>query len=190
MRCGAQGGDAVCKSLVSSDLRAALLKTVFYAAICRLLACVLRLSAMRFAVSWRAFYGFQQCVLPSLAKHPPADAVTARLQLPSGKFHLAAYPLHYHVHDVTLLRRRKPPPRRYAVPLGQASAATAARGVLRYEHGMAAHRRLPAIVRRRGGREAAAHKVLGVAAYLVHALSVDILNVSRPQPKTTAEGRP
>lgn len=74
MRRGAQGGDAVCKSLVSSNLRAALLKTVFYAAICRLLACVLRLSAMRFAVSCKT----------SAGRRRDSQATTAERQVPSG----------------------------------------------------------------------------------------------------------
>ena len=108
---------------------------------------------------------------------------------PSGALHLAAYPLHYHAHDISLLRLRKPAPGRYAVPFGQASAAATARGVLRYEDGMAVHWRLPPVVRRCGGRKAAVHEILGMAADYGHTLIADILNVSRLQVKTAAEGR-
>ena len=145
---------------------------------------------MRFAAFWRAICGLSQRRLRPFAKplHYKAHATGRRQQ--SGTLHLAAYPLHYHRHGVALLLSRKLPPGGYAVPLGQASAATAARGVLRYEDGMAAHGCLPTVVWRRGRREASAHEVASVAAYGGHALDVDILHVFRLQAELAAERRP
>ena len=145
---------------------------------------------MRFAAFWRAICGLLQRRLRPFAKRlHRKDYATGRRQQ-SGTLHLAAYPLHYHGHDVALLLSRQHAPCRYAVPFGQASAATTARGVLRYEHWMAAHGCLPSVVRRHGGREASAHEVASVAAYGGHALGVDILHVFRLQAELAAERRP
>ena len=138
----------------------------------------------------RAIRALLQCVSCPFTLHLYPTLPTSRIDRSAGAPHLAAYPLHYHGHDVALLRLRKSAPRRYAVPFGQASAAATARGVLRYEHRMAAHGRLPSVIRRHGWRKSAAHKVAGVAAYYVHALGVDILYIFRFQAETAAEGRP
>ncbi len=145
---------------------------------------------MRFAAFWRAICGLLQRRLRPFAKLLHRKALAAGRWPLSATLHLAAYPLHYHGHDVALLLSRQHASRRYAVPFGQASAATTARGVLRYEHWMAAHGRLPPVVRRHGGREASAHEVASVAAYGGHALGVDILHVFRLQAELAAERRP
>ena len=119
---------------------------------------------MCFAAFWRAICGLLQRRLRPFAKLLHRKALAAGHWPLSATLHLAAYPLHYHGHDVALLLSRQHASRRYAVPFGQASAATTARGVLRYEHRMAAHGRLPPVVRRHGGREASAHEVASVAA--------------------------
>lgn len=145
---------------------------------------------MCFAAFWRAICGLLQRRLRPFAKLLHRKALAAGRWPLSATLHLAAYPLHYHGHDVALLLSRQHASHRYAVPFGQASAATTACGVLRYEHWMAAHGRLPPVVRRHGGREASAHEVASVAAYGGHALGVDILHVFRLQAELAAERRP
>lgn len=111
-----------------------------------------------------------------------ARAAAVLLQLPP-------YPLHNHVYGVALLAVRKPASARYSVPLLKTSAAAARRGVLRYEHRMAAHGRLPAVVRRTGRGEAAAYEACRMAAYHVASLPYGIGHAVSVKPETASERR-
>lgn len=118
----------------------------------------------------------------SMRQPSAARAAAVQLQLPP-------YPLHNHVYGVTLLAVRKPASARYSVPLLKTSAAAARRGVLRYEHRMAAHGRLPAVVRRTGRGEAAAYEACRMAAYHVASLPYGIGHAVSVKPETAPERR-
>lgn len=61
--------------------------------------------------------------------------------------------------------------------------------MLGYEHRVATHRRLSAVVWDVGRGKALTHKGFGMAAYNVNTFFHDILLISRLQPETAAESR-
>ena len=68
-------------------------------------------------------------------------------------------------------------PARHFPPLREAVAAAAGAGVLGFEHGVPAHRRLLAIVRRVSGSEARSDEVLAMASNRLHAFFGDVLPI-------------
>ena len=69
------------------------------------------------------------------------------------------HPLHQDINDTNLLLSRERPTRRDTVPLCQAGPAAGRRGMLRNEDGMAAHRRLPAVISGLGRGGPLSHKI-------------------------------
>ena len=78
---------------------------------------------------------------------------------------------------------------RHLPPLGEAVAAAARAGVLRLEHGMPAHRRLLAVVRRVRWREARSDEILAMGADSLHPLLCYVLPVRRREVEATAKIR-
>ena len=104
-------------------------------------------------------------------------------QLPSD-------PRHQEIDDTSLSFRRDLNPLRHLPPFREATATTARAGMLRLEHGMSAHRRLPAVVRRIRGRETRADEVRSVATNRLQALLRDVLPIRGREMESRPELRP
>lgn len=102
---------------------------------------------------------------------------------------LAQNPRHEHPDDVLLFRIGQGSARRDAVPFGQASPATAGRGMLGDEDRMAPHGSLPAVVGRCGRCKTGAYEILGMAPDRCKALLYEVRTLGIAQAEAAAKRR-
>ena len=100
---------------------------------------------------------------------------------------LAPNPLHDDGHRVLLFPCGQFPPRRDAVPFGQASPAAGSGGVLCSKYGVAAHRCLLAVIFNHSRCQTPADEVLCMVPNRVYALFPDLLKILFRQAEAAAE---
>ena len=101
--------------------------------------------------------------------------------------HLFLNPCHQNRDGIALLGFREIPSGWYVVPFGEASAATAAGGVLGEEHGMASHWSLLAVVRNNGWSQSFGDEVFCMSMDGGQTFLGDVLFVFLRQMESTAE---
>ena len=118
-------------------------------------------------------------------RESPTQANVAR---PGGSsVELAVDPRHQEIHNAGLAFWRDVCSFRNLPPVGEAIAAATGAGMLRFEHGMTAHRCLFSVIGRICRGEACADEVLAMAANRLHALVRDVLPIRIRKAETVAE---
>ena len=98
-------------------------------------------------------------------------------------------PCHEEIDDPPLSLGGNRGPARHTPPLRETVAAATGASMLRLEHGVSAHRRLLAVVRRVRWRESRSDEVLAMGAYRLHPLLCYVLPVRRREVEATAKIR-
>ena len=101
-----------------------------------------------------------------------------------GKFF---YPFHQYGHGIALLFGCEGTARRNMVPLGEASSATAARGMLGDEDRMPPHGRLFSVVRDDSRSQPLAYEIGGMLPDGIHSFLADVGDVGRFQAEPASE---